>query len=219
MLENIHRHMEEEGLDAFEAALKGSREIGFTIISISISLVAVFIPVLLMGGVIGRIFNEFAVVVTVVDRGLGLRVADADADAVLRKFCSGPSRTVTSAPAWSGILRARLRRPCCAATTAGSEAQPAPPARGCSSSSSPRWRGPSGCFSDRAEGLLPAGGHRAALGVDRGAPGRLLRRHGRRCSSRSQDVLTASRPTSRTSPRASDRRRHQRSTPADSSSS
>jgi len=65
MLENIFRHMEEDGLDAFEAALKGSREIGFTIISISISLVAVFIPVLLMGGVIGRIFNEFAVVVTV----------------------------------------------------------------------------------------------------------------------------------------------------------
>ncbi len=65
MLENIVRLMEEEGLGAFEAALKGSREIGFTIISISISLVAVFIPILLMGGVIGRIFNEFAVVVTV----------------------------------------------------------------------------------------------------------------------------------------------------------
>jgi HAE1 family hydrophobic/amphiphilic exporter-1 len=64
MVENIHRHMEEDGLGAFEAALKGSREIGFTIISISVSLVAVFIPVLLMGGIIGRIFNEFAVVVT-----------------------------------------------------------------------------------------------------------------------------------------------------------
>ena len=65
MLENIYRHMEEDGLDPFEAALKGSREIGFTIISITVSLVAVFIPVLLMGGIIGRIFNEFAVVVTV----------------------------------------------------------------------------------------------------------------------------------------------------------
>jgi len=64
MLENIYRHMEEEGLAPFEAALKGSREIGFTIISITVSLVAVFIPVLLMGGIIGRIFNEFAVVVT-----------------------------------------------------------------------------------------------------------------------------------------------------------
>ncbi|RUW85143.1 acriflavine resistance protein B, partial [Mesorhizobium sp. M8A.F.Ca.ET.059.01.1.1] len=65
MLENIFRHMEEDGLSSFDASLKGAREIGFTIISISISLVAVFIPVLLMGGVIGRIFNEFAVVVTV----------------------------------------------------------------------------------------------------------------------------------------------------------
>ncbi|MER8389266.1 efflux RND transporter permease subunit [Mesorhizobium sp. M1428] len=65
MLENIFRHMEEDGVSALEASLKGAREIGFTIISISISLVAVFIPVLLMGGVIGRIFNEFAVVVTV----------------------------------------------------------------------------------------------------------------------------------------------------------
>jgi HAE1 family hydrophobic/amphiphilic exporter-1 len=65
MLENIVRHMEEDGLSAYDAALKGSGEIGFTIISISLSLVAVFIPVLLMGGVIGRIFNEFAVVVTV----------------------------------------------------------------------------------------------------------------------------------------------------------
>jgi len=65
MLENIVRHMEEDGLSAFDAALKGSSEIGFTIVSISLSLVAVFIPVLLMGGVIGRIFNEFAVVVTV----------------------------------------------------------------------------------------------------------------------------------------------------------
>jgi HAE1 family hydrophobic/amphiphilic exporter-1 len=65
MLENIVRHMEEERVGAFEAALAGSREIGFTIVSISLSLIAVFIPVLLMGGVIGRIFNEFAVVVAI----------------------------------------------------------------------------------------------------------------------------------------------------------
>jgi HAE1 family hydrophobic/amphiphilic exporter-1 len=63
MLENIVRHIE-EGMQPFEAALKGSREIGFTIISITVSLVAVFIPVLLMGGVPGRVFHEFAVVVT-----------------------------------------------------------------------------------------------------------------------------------------------------------
>jgi hydrophobic/amphiphilic exporter-1 (mainly G- bacteria), HAE1 family len=65
ILENVVRHMEEEGKSAFQAALEGAREIGFTILSISISLVAVFIPVLLMGGVIGRIFNEFAIVVAV----------------------------------------------------------------------------------------------------------------------------------------------------------
>jgi HAE1 family hydrophobic/amphiphilic exporter-1 len=64
MLENIVRHMEEDGLTPLEAALKGSGEIGVTIVSITLSLVAVFIPVLLMGGVIGRVFFEFAIVVT-----------------------------------------------------------------------------------------------------------------------------------------------------------
>jgi hydrophobe/amphiphile efflux-1 (HAE1) family protein len=64
MIENIVRHLE-EGLSPMEAALKGAGEIGFTIISISLSLVAVFIPLLLMGGIIGRLFHEFAVTVTV----------------------------------------------------------------------------------------------------------------------------------------------------------
>lgn len=63
MLENIYRHIE-EGMSPMEAALKGSSEIGFTIISISVSLVAVFIPLLLMGGIVGRLFREFAVTVT-----------------------------------------------------------------------------------------------------------------------------------------------------------
>jgi len=63
MMENIYRHIE-LGLSPKEAALKGSGEIGFTILSISISLVAVFIPLLLMGGIIGRLFREFAVTVT-----------------------------------------------------------------------------------------------------------------------------------------------------------
>ncbi len=63
MLENIYRHIE-DGMDRFEAALKGSAEIGFTIVSISVSLVAVFIPLLFMSGVIGRLLREFAVVVT-----------------------------------------------------------------------------------------------------------------------------------------------------------
>jgi hydrophobe/amphiphile efflux-1 (HAE1) family protein len=64
MIENVSRHIE-EGLSPLEAALKGAGEIAFTIISISVSLVAVFIPLLLMGGVIGRMFQEFAVTVCV----------------------------------------------------------------------------------------------------------------------------------------------------------
>jgi hydrophobic/amphiphilic exporter-1 (mainly G- bacteria), HAE1 family len=64
MLENIVRHIE-EGLPPLEAALKGAGEIGFTIISISLSLVAVFIPLLLMSGIVGRLFREFAVTVAV----------------------------------------------------------------------------------------------------------------------------------------------------------
>ncbi len=64
MLENIARHIE-GGMRPFEAALKGSREVGFTIISITFSLIAVFIPVLLMGGMVGRVFREFAVTISV----------------------------------------------------------------------------------------------------------------------------------------------------------
>jgi HAE1 family hydrophobic/amphiphilic exporter-1 len=64
MLENIVRHIE-EGMKPYEAALKGAREIGFTILSITFSLIAVFIPVLLMGGIVGRVFREFAVTISV----------------------------------------------------------------------------------------------------------------------------------------------------------
>jgi HAE1 family hydrophobic/amphiphilic exporter-1 len=63
MLENIHRHME-MGKPPLQAALDGSREIGFTILSMTLSLVAVFIPVLLMGGLLGRLFHEFAVTIS-----------------------------------------------------------------------------------------------------------------------------------------------------------
>ena len=63
MLENIERHVE-EGLTPLQAALKGAGEIGFTILSISLSLVAVFIPLLLMGGIVGALFREFAITVT-----------------------------------------------------------------------------------------------------------------------------------------------------------
>jgi hydrophobe/amphiphile efflux-1 (HAE1) family protein len=62
--ENIARHIE-AGMKPFEAALRGAREIGFTIVSITVSLLAVFIPILLMGGIVGRLFREFAVTLAV----------------------------------------------------------------------------------------------------------------------------------------------------------
>ncbi len=63
MLENIVRHIE-RGESAMDAALNGSREIGFTIVSMTISLAAVFIPILFMSGILGRLFREFAVTIT-----------------------------------------------------------------------------------------------------------------------------------------------------------
>ena len=63
VMENISRHLE-AGMKPFEAALQGAREIGFTVFSISMSLIAVFIPILMMGGIVGRLFREFAVVLS-----------------------------------------------------------------------------------------------------------------------------------------------------------
>jgi multidrug efflux pump len=60
VMENITRHLE-DGMSPFEAALKGTEQIGFTVFSISMSLIAVFIPLLMMGGIVGRLFREFAV--------------------------------------------------------------------------------------------------------------------------------------------------------------
>jgi multidrug efflux pump len=60
VMENISRHLE-QGMHPFAAALKGAQEIGFTVFSISVSLIAVFIPILMMGGIVGRLFREFAI--------------------------------------------------------------------------------------------------------------------------------------------------------------
>ncbi|HXC38480.1 MAG TPA: efflux RND transporter permease subunit, partial [Burkholderiales bacterium] len=60
VLENVTRHLE-NGMKPFQAALRGAREVGFTVLSMSLSLIAVFIPILMMGGIVGRLFREFAV--------------------------------------------------------------------------------------------------------------------------------------------------------------
>jgi multidrug efflux pump len=64
VLENITRHLE-AGVPRFEAAVRGAREVGFTVVSMSVSLVAVFIPILLMGGIVGRLFREFSITLSV----------------------------------------------------------------------------------------------------------------------------------------------------------
>jgi multidrug efflux pump len=64
VIENITRHLE-KGMKPFDAALKGAEEVGFTVMTISLSLIAVFIPLLLMGGIVGRLFREFAVTLSV----------------------------------------------------------------------------------------------------------------------------------------------------------
>ena len=111
MLENIVRHIE-EGMQPFEAALKGSREIGFTIISITVSLVAVFIPVLLMGGVVGRVFHEFAVVVTMAIAAsafVSLTLTPMLCARLLKPMRHGPTRGGAARPR----ARRRLQRHAC----------------------------------------------------------------------------------------------------------
>ena len=89
VLENITRHLD-AGMPRLEAALLGAREVGFTVLSMSVSLIAVFVPILLMGGLVGRLFREFAMTLIDRDRDLAGGVADDDADDV-RRVCCAPS--------------------------------------------------------------------------------------------------------------------------------
>ena len=101
----------------FEAALQGAREVGFTVLSISLSLVAVFIPILFMGGIVGRLFREFAVTLSVaivhLARGLAHHHADdVRAAAAARRRIAGPGACRAGASAPSSA--------CAAATSAAS---------------------------------------------------------------------------------------------------
>ena len=105
VVENIYRHVE-HGEAPFTAALKGSREIGFTVLSISCSLIAVFIPLLLMSGIIGRLFREFALTVTA-SIAVSALVSLTLAPMMCSRFMQ--PRTGDPRPALSAD-RARLRR-------------------------------------------------------------------------------------------------------------
>ena len=90
VLENITRYVE-HGMGAVEAAFKGASEIGFTVISMSVSLVAVFIPLLLMGGIVGRLFREFAITLSVAI-GVSLLVSLTTTPTMCAKFLRPPEK-------------------------------------------------------------------------------------------------------------------------------
>ena len=88
VLENITRYVE-HGMGAVQAAFKGAAEIGFTVISMSVSLVAVFIPLLMMGGIVGRLFREFAVTLSIAI-GVSLMVSLTTTPTMCAKFLRSP---------------------------------------------------------------------------------------------------------------------------------
>ena len=172
MLENIYRHIE-EGLSPYEAAIKGSGEIGFTILSISTSLVAVFIPLLLMSGIVGRLFREFAVTVT-----MTIAVSAVVALTLSPMMCALFLRNEKNVSARALLHDARARLPVAAgALHAWARLRAAAPAR---HHADVRDHGGSGGAAVRGgtEGLLPAAGHRDHPGAHGCAPGRVLRAHG-----------------------------------------
>ncbi|MBV9250676.1 MAG: efflux RND transporter permease subunit [Acetobacteraceae bacterium] len=99
MIENIVRHVE-KGMPVLEAAVVGSRQIGFTVISISVSLVAVFIPLIFMGGVMGRLFHEFAMTLT-----LAIAISAAVSLTLTPMICGRHMR-----PARPGVVHGRFWR-------------------------------------------------------------------------------------------------------------
>ena len=164
-------------MSPFNAALKGSREIGFTILSITVSLCAVFIPVLLMGGVVGRIFNEFAMVVTIAI------MASALVSLTLTPMLGGaPARGTPATPARRNPVRARLR-PRARGLSSALRPVPALPARdGMAFVASAALT--VHMFIDHPEGLLPNRRHRTAQHHHGGAPGHLVLRRWASCSAR-----------------------------------
>ena len=167
VVENIYRHIE-DGQSPFEAALKGSREIGFTVLSISCSLIAVFIPLLLMGGIIGRLFREFALTVTAsiaVSALVSLTLAPMMCARFMQR-ASGRSTAASIASIESGFDAHAVVLPAHARHRAAPSAHHARRVL--------RHDGADGRHGDRdSQGLLPDPGHRPDLGLRRGRAGHL----------------------------------------------
>ncbi len=179
MIENISRYIE-EGESPFQAALKGAGQIGFTIVSLTVSLVAVLVPLLFMTGLIGRLFREFAVTLALaigVSALLSLTLTPMMCAWILRpepppdqrgRFYAWSERTFERVIAAYGRGRGLgARSP---AADPGDHHRDLRPHRG------PR--------PGHSQGLLPGPGHRAAHRHHRGRPQRELRADGSSCSRR-----------------------------------
>ena len=115
VLENVTRHVE-AGMGRFEAALLGAQEVGFTVLSISISLIAVFIPILLMGGIVGRLFREFAITLSAAI--LVSLVISLTTTPMMCAYLVGQPQAATEQPGWfARALRRQLRRHAAASTS------------------------------------------------------------------------------------------------------
>ena len=171
MLENIVRHVE-DGMKPYEAALKGSGEIAFTILSISISLVAVFIPLLLLGGIIGRLFREFAVTTTMciaVSAFVALTLTPMMASRFLRSERGDEARPLLRDSPSAASTR------CCAATSGASTSCCGTSSRRCACSSPP-WPSPVYLFISIPKGFFPQQDTGLITGISEAGAGRLVRR-------------------------------------------
>ena len=170
VIENITRYLE-AGLDPFAAALKGAQEIGSTVITMSVSLVAVFIPLLLMGGIVGRLLREFAVTLSVAI-GVSMVVSLTATPMMCAHLLKGHEshgrlyQTVEDIFNWIVGLYGK---------TLGLRAPP----RLCDPAGAADHHRPERLsFPSRAQGILPAAGHRTNDRPDHRRPGHLVSIHG-----------------------------------------
>ena len=171
VIENIARHLE-AGMKPFAAALQGSREIGFTVISMSTSLVAVFIPILLMAGIVGRLFREFAVTLSIaigVSLLVSLTTTPMMCARFLRPATTGTTQHIVSPSAASTPSTALRRVPALGLAASADGAGHHDHHVLCEHLSL--------CY--RSQRLFPAGRYRPAFGRDHRRSRQLLDRHDR----------------------------------------
>ena len=155
VMENITRHLE-AGMEPFAAALQGAQEIGFTVFSISMSLIAVFIPILMMGGIVGRLFREFAVTLStaiLISMVISLTTTPCMCAHVLKTHKEGREAQLALPGQREGLQWHDLDLPAFAALGARQSRADSDRARSHHRAELPGHR-------KNSQGLLPAAGHR-----------------------------------------------------------